>query len=59
VTDEELYNAYCVGCMNERSCHEDATECDFIIALKAGVCPVCGNGRIVDGKCSACGVSVE
>ena len=28
-------------------------------APMTGVCPVCGNGRIVDGKCTACGVSVE
>jgi len=59
MTDEEIYKAYCVGCLNERSCHEDCTECDFVTALKAGVCPVCGNGKIVAGKCTACGITVD
>ena len=59
MTDEEIYAAYCIGCLNERSCHEDAVECDFVMALKAGVCPVCGDGKIVGGKCTVCGITVD
>ena len=59
MTDEEIYKAYCVGCLMEKQCHEDCTECDFVTALKNGVCPVCGLGKIVEGKCDKCGVTVE
>ena len=59
MTNDEIYDAYCVGCLNEKLCHDTCTECDFVMLLKDGVCPICGDGKIVDGKCDVCGISVE
>ena len=59
MTDDEIYEAYCVGCMMEKDCHDSCTECDFVTAIKNGVCPVCGKGEIKGGKCTICGVSVD
>ena len=58
MTYDKIYERYCVGCENEKYCHDEAIECDFVALLRDGVCPICGEGKIVGERCTVCGVAV-